>query len=620
MHNLIITSSIELSAEQKDRLEAALKQKFNEDDISVEYVIDRIIGGIVITDGENMFDASMSTELLKIKKASAEIINELHSKGNGKSKRLNADTTNRLHDYIFGDSREAVPSGEMPDFIKSQLSNIISRGFDRNVCGRVSAVADGIIQISGLSTCKYGELLLVHKKTFAIAMNLEKERVGAMLLNNTSDIDYGDIVYTTGKIVEVPVGEELLGRVVNPLGEPMDGIKSLYTEKRRKIESAAPMIIDRAKVDAPLSTGILAIDSMIPIGRGQRELIIGDRQTGKTAIAIDTIINQKDKNVLCVYVAIAQRASVIAKMIKKLKEHDAMEYTTFVVSTADDSAPLQYLAPYTGCAIAEEFMYSGKDVLVIYDDLSKHAVAYRTISLLLKRPAGREAYPGDVFYIHSRLLERAARLSPEQGGGSMTALPIIETQAGDISSYIPTNVISITDGQIYLEKELFRSGIRPAVNVGLSVSRVGGAAQLPAIRKLSAKLRLDLAHYRELAVFAQFGSDLDASTKKILLQGEKTTEALKQAEYSPMNTLREILYLYLIVNEKLLDIKTSQIAMFLDKFYNFYKSSYVMQARMLSAKGELTEKIAWSIDKAIAQFGAYFMLENKKAVGNAEYR
>lgn len=606
MRSLTITSSIELTAEQKERLGAALKQKFN-DDITVEYFVDSIIGGIVINDGENMIDASMSTELLKIKKASAEIINELHSKGKVKSK----GPENQLHEYIFDEATGELSSGIMPDFLKSQLSNIVTRGIDKNVCGRVSAVADGIIQISGLSTCKYGELLLVHKNTFAIAMNLEKERVGAMLLNNTHEIDYGDIVYTTGRIVEVPVGEELLGRVVNSLGEPIDGIKSLHTEKRRKIENPAPSIIDRAKVDSPLSTGILAIDAMIPIGKGQRELIIGDRQTGKTAIAIDTIINQKGKNVLCVYVAIAQRAGVIAKLIQKLKEQDAMEYTTLVVSTADDSAPMQYLAPYTGCAIAEEFMYSGKDVLIVYDDLSKHAVAYRTISLLLKRPAGREAYPGDVFYIHSRLLERAAKLSPEKGGGSMTALPIIETQAGDISSYIPTNVISITDGQIYLEKELFRAGIRPAVNVGLSVSRVGGAAQPPAIRKLSSKLRLDLAHYRELAVFSQFGSDLDASTKKILAQGEKTTEALKQEEYNPMHTLRETLYLYLIVNEKLLDINTSQIAVFLDKFYNFYRSSYVMQARMLTTKGELTENIVRSIDTAIEQFRAYFMLEHK---------
>lgn len=610
MRNLIIKSSIELTTAQKAKLEAGLRKKFKEE-ITFGYIVDRILGGLVIIDGENMVDASMSTELLKIKKASAEIINEMQSKGNLKSKELTSAIKSRLHDYIISEKpKNSLRSGEVPDLIRAQLSNIITRDLNVNVCGKVITLADGIIQISGLSTCKYGELLIVNKTTFAIAMNLEKDRVGAMLLNNIRDVDYGDIVYTTGKIVEVPVGEELLGRVVNPLGEPIDGIKSLHTEKRRKIESPAPMIIDRAKVDAPLSTGILAIDSMIPIGRGQRELIIGDRQTGKTAIAIDTIINQKGKNVLCVYVAIAQRAGVIAKMIQKLKEHDAMEYTTFVVSTADDSAPLQYLAPYTGCAIAEEFMYSGKDVLIIYDDLSKHAVAYRTISLLLKRPAGREAYPGDVFYIHSRLLERAARLSPEKGGGSMTALPIIETQAGDISSYIPTNVISITDGQIYLEKELFRSGIRPAVNVGLSVSRVGGAAQLSAIRKLSAKLRLDLAHYRELAVFSQFGSDLDASTKRILLQGEKTTEALKQAEYSPMNSLREILYLYLIVHEKLIDIKTSEIALFLDKFYNFYRSSFVLQSKELAEKGELTEKIMQSIDKAIEQFRAYFMLEN----------
>lgn len=614
MRNITIKSSVNLTNEQKIKLEEGLKKKYNED-ILFEYVVENILGGIVIIDGENLVDASMATDLLKIKKVSAEIINEMQAKGSLKSKDVTKAIKSKLSDFILQDkANHILKSKEVPDLIRSQLNSIITRDLNVNICGKIIGNADGIIQISGLSTCKYGELLLVNKDIFAIAMNLEVNRVGAMLLNKIDTVESGDLVYTTGKIVQVPVGKELLGRAINPLGEPVDGTKSLHAEKRRNIENPAPMIVDRAKVDTPLSTGILAIDSMIPIGRGQRELIIGDRQTGKTAIAIDTILNQKGKDVICIYVAIAQRSNVVAKIMRKLKEQDAMDYTCLVVSTADDSAPMQYLAPYTGCAIAEEFMYSGKDVLIIYDDLSKHAVAYRTISLLLKRPVGREAYPGDIFYIHSRLLERAARLSAEKGGGSMTALPIIETQAGDISSYIPTNVISITDGQIYLETELFRSGIRPAINVGLSVSRVGGAAQVKAIRKLSSKLRLDLAHYRELAVFSQFGSDLDPSTKSILLQGQKTIEALKQAEFEPMSLLREILYLYLIVNEHLVDIKTEDIKEFLEKFYKFYRSSYPHEAKNIRTTGELTLEIIGTINKSIEQFKAYFMAEKSYVI------
>lgn len=609
MRNLTIKSSVALSGKQKAKLEEGLRKKYSED-ISFEYVVENILGGIVIIDGENLVDASMATDLLKIKKVSADIINEMQAKGSVKSKDVTKAIKSKLSDLLLQDKASHIlKSKEVPDLIRSQLNSIITRDLNVNICGKIIGNADGIIQISGLSTCKYGELLLVNKDVYAIAMNLETNRVGAMLLNKIDSVESGDLVYTTGKIVQVPVGDELLGRAVNPLGEPVDGIKSLHAEKRRNIEGPAPMIVDRAKVDTPLSTGILAIDSMIPIGRGQRELIIGDRQTGKTAIAIDTILNQKGKNVICVYVAIAQRSSVVAKIMRKLKEQDAMEYTCLVVSTADDSAPMQYLAPYTGCAIAEEFMYSGKDVLIVYDDLSKHAVAYRTISLLLKRPVGREAYPGDIFYIHSKLLERAARMSEEKGGGSMTALPIIETQAGDISSYIPTNVISITDGQIYLETELFRSGVRPAINVGLSVSRVGGSAQVQAIRKLSSKLRLDLAHYRELAVFSQFGSDLDTTTKNILLQGEKTIEALKQAEYEPMSMIREILYLYLIVNEHLVEIRPEDIKEFLEKFYKFYSSSYPYEARKIRLDGELDLTIINTINKAIEQFKAYFMAE-----------
>ena len=402
---------------------------------------------------------------------------------------------------------------------------------DDRSCGRITYAGDGIIHISGLEDVKYNELLEIQGGYHALALNLEKFSVGAVLLSGAEKVRYGDLVYSTGKTVQMRVGEELLGRIVDPLGDPVDGLAAIASQEYRPVEFPAPSIMDRAKVNKPLQTGILAIDSMIPIGRGQRELIIGDRQTGKTAIAVDTILNQKGQNVICIYVSIGQKASSLAKIVNTLRNEGALAYTCIVSSTADDPVPLQYLAPYSGCALAEYFMYQGKDVLIVYDDLSKHAVAYRTMSLLLKRPAGREAYPGDVFYLHSRLLERAAKLSEEKGGGSITALPIVETLAGDISAYIPTNVISITDGQIYLESELFNSGVRPAVNVGLSVSRVGGSAQRAAVRQISGQLRVNLAQYRELAIFMQFGSDLDAETAKTLSRGAKMTDALKQRQY-----------------------------------------------------------------------------------------
>lgn len=609
MRNIIIKSSTQLSDEQKNRLQLGLSKKFKEE-VLINYQVEDIIGGIVIIDGENLIDASLSTELLKVKKASYDLINELHSKGSIKTKEITGALKSKISELVLHDHPTiGLKSKQVPTILKSQLERLVSRELNVNICGRVIGAADGVIHIEGLSNCKYGELLIVNKEMYAIAMNLEESYVAAILLNNIDSVRYGDIVYETGKIVEVPVGEELLGRVVNPLGLPLDGLKSLHTEKSRKIEAEAPSIIDRERVNSPLCTGILSIDSMIPIGKGQRELILGDRQTGKTAIALDTIINQKGKNVMCVYVAIGQRSSVIARIIKKLNEHNAMDYTVLVVATADDTAPLQYIAPYTGCAIAEEFMYNGKDVLIVYDDLSKHAVAYRAISLLLKRPSGREAYPGDVFYIHSRLLERAAKLNDKLGGGSMTALPIIETQAGDISAYIPTNIISITDGQIYLEKELFRAGIRPAINVGLSVSRVGGSAQIKSIRELSSKLRLSLAHYRELSVFSQFGSDLDINTKNILESGEKTTEALKQAEYEPMSLAKEIVYLYMITNSYLIDIKTSMIKDYLKKLFKFFSSTYPLKARELNNSGDFNSSIKESLDKAIEQFTAYFKVE-----------
>ena len=412
---------------------------------------------------------------------------------------------------------------EISSVIKEQIKNYETK-LETSDVGTVIQVADGIARIHGLENAMQGELLEFPGEVYGMVMNLEEDNVGSVLLGDHKNINEGDIVKTTGRVVEVPVGDAMLGRVVNALGQPIDGKGPIATTKSRQIERVASGVISRKSVDTPLQTGIKAIDAMVPIGRGQRELIIGDRQTGKTAIAIDTIINQKGQGVNCVYVAIGQKASTVANIVKTLTEYGAMAYTTVVASTASDLAPLQYIAPYAGCAIGEEWMEEGKDVLVVYDDLSKHATAYRTLSLLLRRPPGREAYPGDVFYLHSRLLERAAKLSDELGGGSLTALPIIETQAGDVSAYIPTNVISITDGQIYLETEMFNSGFRPAVNAGLSVSRVGGAAQIGAMKKLASPIRVELAQYRELAAFSQFGSELDEDTRNQLAQGERIKE------------------------------------------------------------------------------------------------
>ncbi len=440
--------------------------------------------------------------------------------------------------------------------------------------GRIVACGDGVLTIEGLPNVKNGELLYVGGDKYALVMNLETDRVGAILLTDSYELGEGDIAYSTGKIVGVPVGDMLLGRVVNPLGAPLDGGKPIESKKYRPVEAPAPAIFDRANVNEPLLTGIKAIDSMIPIGKGQRELIIGDRQTGKTAIAVDTIINQKGKDVICVYVAIGQKISSVNSVIHTLREHDALSYTVVVCSTASEPAPLQYIAPYTGTAIAEEFMHAGKDVLIVYDDLSKHAVAYRAISLLLKRPSGREAYPGDIFYIHSRLLERSAKLSEEQGGGSLTALPIIETLAGDISAYIPTNVISITDGQIYLESELFRSGVRPAVNVGLSVSRVGGAAQCKAMKKVSGKVRLDLAHYREMAQFSQFGAELDSSTKAILGKGARLTEILKQRQASPVSMSHTVIALTVMMNDLFSDVAVRDVNAAMEGFFDFLDANH----------------------------------------------
>jgi F-type H+-transporting ATPase subunit alpha len=490
---------------------------------------------------------------------------------------------------------------EISSVIKEQIQRYAST-LDVSDVGTVIQVADGIARVHGLENAMQGELLLFPGDIYGMVLNLEEDNVGAVLLGSSHNINEGDIVKTTGRVVEVPVGDALLGRVVNSLGQPIDGKGPVQTDKFRKIERVASGVITRKSVDTPLQTGIKAIDSMVPIGRGQRELIIGDRQTGKTAIAIDTIINQKGQNVKCIYVAIGQKASTVANIVKTLEEYGAMSYTTVVVSTASDLAPLQYIAPYSGCAIGEEWMENGEDVLVVYDDLSKHATAYRTLSLLLRRPPGREAYPGDVFYLHSRLLERAARMSDEYGGGSLTALPIIETQAGDVSAYIPTNVISITDGQIYLETEMFNAGFRPAVNAGLSVSRVGGAAQIKAMKKIAAPIRTELAQYRELASFAQFGSELDADTKEKLAQGERIKEVLKQPQYQPMPVQYQVIIIYAVTRKYLLDVAVEDITRFEKEFFEFLDTKYPEVPNNIAADKAISDETEKVLKKAIEEF------------------
>ncbi|MCM1162309.1 MAG: F0F1 ATP synthase subunit alpha [Roseburia sp.] len=490
---------------------------------------------------------------------------------------------------------------EISSVIKDQIKRYAAE-LEVSDVGTVIQVADGIARVHGLDNAMQGELLEFPGEVYGMVLNLEEDNVGVVLLGSQKNINEGDTVKTTGRVVEVPVGDAMIGRVVNALGQPIDGKGPIQTSKYRQIERVASGVITRKSVDTPLQTGIKAIDSMVPIGRGQRELIIGDRQTGKTAIAIDTIINQKGQNVKCIYVAIGQKASTVANIVKTLEEFGAMAYTTVVASTASELAPLQYIAPYSGCAIGEEWMENGEDVLVIYDDLSKHATAYRTLSLLLRRPPGREAYPGDVFYLHSRLLERAARMSDEYGGGSLTALPIIETQAGDVSAYIPTNVISITDGQIYLETEMFNSGFRPAVNAGLSVSRVGGAAQIKAMKKIAAPIRVELAQYRELAAFAQFGSELDADTKEKLAQGERIKEILKQPQYKPMAVQYQVLIIYAATNKYLLDVPVDKITKFEEEFFEFIDTKYPEIPDSIAETKVISEEMEEKLKGAIEEF------------------
>ena len=494
---------------------------------------------------------------------------------------------------------------EISSVIKEQIKRYASE-LEVSDVGTVIQVADGIARIHGLENAMQGELLEFPGEVYGMVLNLEEDNVGAVLLGDQRNINEGDMVKTTGRVVEVPVGDCMLGRVVNALGQPIDGKGPIQATNFRQIERVASGVIARKSVDTPLQTGIKAIDSMVPIGRGQRELIIGDRQTGKTAIAIDTIINQKGQGVKCIYVAIGQKASTVANIVKTFEEYGAMDYTTVVASTASELAPLQYIAPYSGCAMGEEWMENGEDVLIVYDDLSKHATAYRTLSLLLRRPPGREAYPGDVFYLHSRLLERAARLSDKLGGGSLTALPIIETQAGDVSAYIPTNVISITDGQIFLETEMFNAGFRPAVNPGISVSRVGGSAQIKAMKKIAGPIRIDLAQYRELAAFAQFGSELDADTKERLAQGVRIKEVLKQPQYKPMPVEYQVIIIYAATRKHLLDIAVEDILRFETELFEFIQTKYPEISESIKTEKVITEENEATLVKAIEEFKLQF--------------
>ena len=499
----------------------------------------------------------------------------------------------------------AINPDEIISILKEEIENYDEISQNQEV-GMVISVGDGIATVYGIDHAMYGEVVVFENGLKGMVQDIRTNSMGCILFGKDTGIKEGTKVTRTGKQAGIPVGNGYVGRIVNALGAPIDGKGEIKEEGYRPVENPAPGIIDRKSVTVPLETGILSLDSMFPIGRGQRELIIGDRQTGKTSLAIDTILNQKGKDVLCIYVAIGQKASTVAKVVSNLEKYGAMEYTTVFSSTASDCAPLQYIAPYAGTALAEFFMYQGKDVLIVYDDLSKHAVAYRALSLLLERSPGREAYPGDVFYLHSRLLERSSRLSDEKGGGSITALPIIETQAGDVSAYIPTNVISITDGQIYLETEMFNSGFRPAVNAGLSVSRVGGAAQIKAMKKIAAPIRVELAQYRELASFAQFGSELDADTKEKLAQGERIKEILKQPQYKPMPVQYQVIIIYVATNKYLLDIDTADITRFESELFEFLDTKYPEIPKAIAEEKQISDATDELLKKAIVEFKEQF--------------
>ncbi|MBD5131645.1 MAG: F0F1 ATP synthase subunit alpha [Clostridiales bacterium] len=595
-----VTSAVELNPSQIKKIEKVFSAKHKPEKVEFVYKIDRdILGGLLVVDGEDYYDGTMRSQL-------GTLNSQLHAE------EAAAPPKRRRGQKRADDEDVASDIIKSTDKLLARTVGDFKKTFDVRPAGSIEFCGDGVIMCSGLASAEYGEMLEVENGVQAIVLSLTDGNVGAIVLDDEDKVSARMLVKSTGMIVSVPVGEQLLGRVVNPLGKPIDGAGDITTEKFRPIESPAPAIKDRDKVNTPMQTGILAIDSMIPIGKGQRELIIGDRQTGKTSIAVDTILNQKGKNVICVYVAIGQKSSTVSSIVNTLNEHGAMDYTVIVSATARDSPPLQYIAPYAGCAIAEEFMYAGRDVLIVYDDLSKHAVAYRAMSLLLKRPPGREAYPGDIFYLHSRLLERAAKLSGELGGGSITALPIVETQAGDISAYIPTNIISITDGQIYLESDLFNADVRPAINVGLSVSRVGGSAQTKAMRKVSGKLRLDLSQYRELAVFARFGADLDQSTTAMLEQGKRTTEIIKQDVHSPMSVENQIVLLYVTTKELLNDIPVNRIGEFKDRFVKFFEMNYFEIVKELQAGKELSMDMCIAIEDAVREFELFFLSDGEK--------
>ena len=553
----VLWSEQPLEQETVDEIRDIIAQAFDDDEVNIETDVDAsLIGGLRLQVGDTVYDGSLAHRL------------------------------NVIRNSIVS---EAVPEGDVAEALRGRLSKEQSK-LDAFQVGTVITLSDGICRVSGLSDVMAGEMLEFGGGLRGLVMDLEKDNVGVVMLGNYDNVQEGDEVRRTGKIIEVPVGEALIGRVVDALGRPVDGKGIIHATESRAIESPAPSVLMRRPVSVPMQTGIKAIDALVPIGRGQRELIIGDRQTGKTAIALDTIINQKGKDLICIYVAIGQKESTVASFVNKLREHGAMDYTIVVCANASEPAPMLYIAPYSGAAMGEYFMYNGKDVLIIYDDLSKQAVAYREISLLLHRPPGREAYPGDVFYLHSRLLERAARLSEEAGGGSMTALPIIETQAGDISAYIPTNVISITDGQIFLETDLFNSGVRPAINVGLSVSRVGGSAQLGAMKQVAGRLRMDLAQYRELAAFSQFGSDLDKATRDTLHRGDRMTELLKQGQFAPMEAADQVVSIFAASEGYADDVELADIARFEQELLDHVHSRYpeikdqIMTGKKLSAE------------------------------------
>ncbi len=615
-----ITSAKPLTQKETARIEKLFSSKHKGESVDFAYKIDKsVIGGILVVDGDKYYDGTLRSQVDKIdtdyiaagKYAESEILKV------SEKKRVKRVTKTKKSENADNELSAADIKQKVDAELKCSVAGF-EKSFDVRHAGSVEFCGDGVILVNGLSRAEYGEMLVVENGARAIVLSLEQDKVGAIVLDDEDKVSAHMLVKTTGMIVSVPVGDRLLGRVVNPLGKPIDGMGDFRSEKYRPIEAPAPPIKDRGKVNTPLLTGLLSVDSMIPIGRGQRELIIGDRQTGKTSIAVDTIINQKGKDVICIYVAIGQKSSSVATVVNTLTERGAMDYTVVVCATAHDSAPLQYIAPYAGCAIAEEFMYSGKDVLIVYDDLSKHAVAYRAMSLLLKRPPGREAFPGDIFYLHSRLLERAAKLSDELGGASITALPIVETLAGDISAYIPTNIISITDGQIYLESDLFNAGVRPAINVGLSVSRVGSSAQTKAMRKVSGKLRLDLSQYRELAVFAQFGADLDASTARMLEQGKRTNEILKQDVHAPMEAAHQIVLLYVTTKELLQNIPVARVTEFKDKFIKYFDINNSDIVKHIKSGGEITMDMGIRIEEAVNDYAAYFLKDGLSK--NSEYK